>query len=236
MDVNVMQNSLFSAQNAKLAYSAYSSTNQKANASADIGNAYELQISDAAKQAQNAQQAAKNAKVAPTVEEETAEVQTKGVSASTLEQMKESVKLSEETMLNVMIQAMTDSNQTLQSWLDSGAGFLNFGGKKIEAARFSMPEVATNPADAAKAVADGGAWSVDAVAGRLFDLASAIAGDDPEKLQEMRAAVEEGFKQAGAAWQGMTGSSSMPDITSRTYNELMHRFDARMQELTGGIA
>ena len=236
MDVNVMQNSLYSAQNARAAYAAYSANNQKSNAAAEIGNAYELQISDAGKQAQNAQQASKTAAVAAQPEEETAEVQTKGVSADTLEKMKESVKLSEETMLNVMIQALTDSNQTLQSWLDSGAGILNFGGTKIEASRFSMPAVATNPEDAAKAVADGGAWSVDAVAGRLFDLASAIAGDDPEKLQEMRAAVEEGFKQAGMAWENMTGSSSMPDITSRTYNELMHRFDARMQELTGGAA
>lgn len=235
MDVNVMQNQLFSAQNARVAYSAYSSANQKSNAVAEeVGNAYEVQISDAAKQAQNAQQASKTAVAQP--EEETAQVQTKGVSASTLEEMKNSIKLNEETMLNVMIQALTDSNQTLQGWLDSGAGILNFGGTKIDASRFSMPEVATNPEDAAKAVADGGAWSVDAVAGRLFDLASAIAGNDPEKLQEMRAAVEEGFKQAGAAWQGMTGSSSMPDITARTYNELMHRFDARMQELTGGAA
>ena len=234
MDVNVMQNSLYSAQNARAAYSAYSANNQKSNTAAEIGNAYELQISDAAKQAQNAQQASK--KAAPVVEEETAQVETKGVSADTLEKMKESIKINEETMLNVMIQALTDSNQTLQSWLDSGAGILNFGGTKIEASRFSMPEVATNPEDAAKAVADGGAWSVDAVAGRLFDLASAIAGDDPEKLQEMRAAVEEGFKQAGMAWENMTGSSSMPDITARTYEELMHRFDARMQELTGGAA
>ena len=233
MDVNVMQNQLFSAQNARAAYSAYSSANQKSNSAAEVGNAYEIQISDAAKQAQ---QASKTAAVAAQPEEETAQVETKGVSASTLEEMKNSIKLNEETMLNVMIQALTDSNQTLQGWLDSGAGILNFGGTKIDASRFSMPAVATNPEDAAKAVADGGAWSVDAVAGRLFDLASAIAGNDPEKLQEMRAAVEDGFKQAGMAWENMTGSSSMPDITARTYNELMHRFDARMQELTGGAA
>ena len=103
--------------------------------------------------------------------------------------MKESIKLNEQTMLNIMIQAMTDSNNNLQGWLDNGTGILNFGGVQIDAAKFGLPEVATNSADAAKAVADGGAWSVDSVATRLFDLASAIAGNDPEKLQEMRAAV-----------------------------------------------
>ena len=123
----------------------------------------------------------------------------------------------------------------MQGWLDNGTGILNFGGVQIDAAKFGLPEVATNSADAAKAVADGGAWSVDSVATRLFDLASAIAGNDPEKLQEMRAAVEEGFKQAGQVWEEHTGSSSMPDITKQTYNELMHRFDARLQELAVSV-
>lgn len=230
MDVNIMQNASYATQNARVAYSAYSTANQNSASNIAVGNAYEVDISDAAKQAQ---QSSKVTAVKP--EEETAEVQTKGVSASTLEEMKESIKLNEQTMLNIMIQAMTDSNNNLQGWLDNGTGILNFGGVQIDASKFGLPEVATNSADAAKAVADGGAWSVDSVATRLFDLASAIAGNDPEKLQEMRAAVEEGFAQAGATWQSMTGTSAMPDITSQTYNELMHRFDARMQELAGGV-
>lgn len=229
MDVNIMQNASYATQNARVAYSAYSTSNQNSASNIAVGNAYEVDISDAAKQAQ---QSSKVTAVKP--EEENAEVQTKGVSASTLEEMKESIKLNEQTMLNVMIQAMTDSNNNLQGWLDNGTGILNFGGVQIDASKFGLPEVATNSADAAKAVADGGAWSVDSVATRLFDLASAIAGNDPEKLQEMRAAVEEGFAQAGATWQSMTGASAMPDITSQTYNELMHRFDARMKELAGG--
>lgn len=232
MDVNVMQSAVrFSQTQGIKAYANQSAANTKNVA--EVGNAYELQISDAAKQAQQAQQTTKTPAVTATAEENTEQVKTKGLSDEVVEGLRDSIKLNEETMLNIMIQAMTDSNNTLQSWLDSGAGILNFGGTQIDASRFSLPEVATNPADAAKAVADGGAWSVDAVAGRIFDLASAIAGDDPEKLQEMRAAVEEGFKQAGQAWQSMTGSSSMPDITSKTYNELMHRFDAHMQSLLG---
>ena len=230
MDVSLNQNAIRFANQSQgvAAYASYS--NQNSNSNVAVGNAYEVNISDAAKQAQ---QASKTAAV-PT-EEENTEVQTKGVSADVVKELKENIKLNEQTMINVMIQAMTDSNNTLQSWLDNGTGILNFGGRQIDAAKFGLPEVATNSADAAKAVADGGAWSVDSVAGRLFDLASAIAGDDPEKLEEMRAAVEEGFKQAGYAWENMTGSSSMPDITTKTYNELMHRFDARLQELAVSV-
>ncbi len=145
--------------------------------------------------------------------------------SAALDQLQQEAEANEASFLNLMIQALTAHNDRLQGWLNDGVGILNFGGVKIDASRFALPEVATNAEDAAKAVADGGAWSVDAVAGRIFDLATAIAGNDPEKLATMRAAVEEGFKQAGATWKSATGLSDMPDITQRTYNELMHRFD-----------
>ena len=235
MDVNVMQNTAqlnkFAVQNQN-AYAAYSKNAQNtAASSANVGNAYEVAISDAAKEAHAAQQNA----VTSTEETATA-TKTKGLSEDAVQSLKDSIKVNEQTMYSIMIQAMSDSNNTLQGWLDNGTGILNFGGVQIDAAKFGMPEVATNPADAKKAVSEGGAWSVDAVATRLFDLANTIAGGDPEKLQEMRAAVEEGFAQAGQVWQSSTGSSQMPDITSQTYNELMHRFDARMQELSVAAA
>ena len=49
----------------------------------------------------------------------------------------------------------------------------------------------------------------------------------------MRAAVEEGFKQAGATWTNATGLQDMPEITKNTYNEIMSRFDARTNQLNG---
>ena len=233
MDVNLMQNAAqlrYTSQSQGVsAYGVYSKAGQN-ESGVNVGDAYAVNISDAAKQAQ---QDAKVSAVAKVDEESAAEVKTKGLSTEEIKSLKDSIKVNEETMLNIMIQAMTDSNDKLQGWLDNGVGILNFGGKQIDAAKFALPEVATNPADAAKAVSEGGAWSVDAVATRLFDLATAIAGNDPEKLQEMRGAVEEGFKQAGQVWDNMTGSSSMPDITQKTYNELMHRFDVHMQQLTG---
>ena len=149
----------------------------------------------------------------------------KGLSASVLDQLQQEAEANEQTFLNLMIQALSASNDKLQGWLDSGTGILNFGGVKIDAARFALPEVATNAEDAAKAVADGGAWSVDAVAGRIFDMATAIAGNDPEKLSTMRAAIEEGFKQAGATWKSATGIDDMPDITKKTQEEINRRFD-----------
>lgn len=190
-----------------------------------IGAAFEVDISAAAKQAT---QAAEDF----SVDNESAKG-AKGLSAEQVDALKEDLAAQEQTMLNVMIQALTESNDKLQGWLDEGVGILNFDGVQIDAARFALPEVATNAEDAAKAIAPGGAWSVDAVSTRIFDLASAIAGNDPEKLSQMRAAVEEGFKQAGLTWKDATGQSKLPEISNQTYTEIMSRFDNRVNELNG---
>jgi len=231
MDVGTISNvssqiNSYAAQNknvadAKSAYSAASTATDSQAAS--IGNAYEVDISDAAKAAQKAD--------TETVDDATSE--SKGLSADQVRYLQDSIQMSQQTMLNMMIQALTDNNDKLQGWLDEGVGILNFDGVQIDASRFALPEVATNPEDAAKAVADGGEWSVDAVATRIFDLASAIAGNDPEKLATMRAAVEEGFNQAGVTWNSYTGLNEMPEITSNTYDEIMSRFDKRAEELSG---
>ena len=205
-----------------------SAQTQAQSSSSTVGAAFDLDISPEAKQA--AQQATQSEDFS--VEEKDAK-ETKGLSAEQVSALKEDLETQEQTMLNIMIQALTESNDKLFGWLEDGVGILNFGGIQIDAARFGMPEVATNPEDAAKAIAPGGAWSVDAVSTRIFDLANAIAGGDPEKLSQMRAAVEEGFKQAGAVWKDATGQDNMPEISKQTYNEIMSRFDNRANELNG---
>ena len=166
--------------------SAQNSSAQAQSSSSTIGSAFELDISDAAKQA--AKTPAQTAQDFSVEDESTKE--TKGLSADQVEALQNDLETQQQAFLNVMIQALTESNDKLQGWLDEGVGILNFGGTQIDAARFALPEVATNPEDAAKAIAPGGAWSVDAVSTRIFDLATAIAGNDPEKLSQMRAAVE----------------------------------------------
>lgn len=230
MDVGTISNvssalNQFSTQNkTSKAANAYASNSSSANVAnqvaPSVGEAYDVDISEAAKQAQQ-----------DTPVESTAE-KSKGLSADQVRALQENIAVTEQSMLNLMIQALTDSNDRLQGLVDSG-GKLMFGGKEIDASLLGIPEVATNPEDAAKAVGEGGQWSVDAVSERLFNLATAIAGDDPEKLEEMRAAVEEGFKQAGATWTNATGLSSMPEITDKTHTAVMKLFDDRMKELTG---
>lgn len=79
-------------------------------------------------------------------------------------------------------------------------------------------------AQAQKDIADDGYWGVEQTSDRIVDFATALAGNDPKKLEEMRAAFEKGFKQATGTW-----GSKLPDISQRTYKAVMDKFD----KLTG---
>ena len=56
---------------------------------------------------------------------------------------------------------------------------------------------------------------------RIFDFAYALAGDDPEKMKKMQAAVEKGFEQATKSWGG-----KLPSITDETHSAIGDLFDS----------
>lgn len=70
---------------------------------------------------------------------------------------------------------------------------------------------AATKAQAQQDISEDGYWGVKQTSQRLFDFASALAGDDVEKMQKMQAAMEKGFKQATAAW-----GKSLPSISQDT--------------------
>jgi ClpP class serine protease len=156
----------------------------------------------------------------------------KGLSAEQVDILQQGI----DNSYKMMISVLTENNAKLQGWLDEGIGKLAFGDMQIDSSKFGLPAVGTTPEEAAEAVGEGGEYSVDAVAGRIFDMAKAIAGNDPEKLKAMQDAVEEGFKQAGLAWKDTMGTDEMPQITQDTHNEITKRFDDLYAQLTGKAA
>jgi len=83
---------------------------------------------------------------------------------------------------------------------------------------------AATKAQAQADIAEDGYWGVNATSDRIVDFAVALAGDDPEKLEEMRSAFLQGFNKAKETWGG-----ELPDISQRTYDAVMQKFD----KLTG---
>ena len=215
MDVNTMVNisTNLSTLNVKqgssqAANSASAPANAENAAGAVSASAYAVDVSDAAKSHGDA---------------------VKGLTAEQIDVLQQGI----DNSYKMMISVLTEQNAKLQGWLDEGIGKLAFGDMQIDSSRFALPAVGTTPEEAAAAVAEGGDYSVDAVAGRIFDLAKAIAGDDPEKLKAMQDAVEEGFKQAGLAWKDTMGTDKMPQITQDTHAEITKRFDELYAKLTG---
>ena len=69
-------------------------------------------------------------------------------------------------------------------------------------------------------IAEDGYWGVKQTSDRIISFANALTGGDPDKIEEMRAAFEKGYKMAEKTWGG-----SLPDISKRTYDAVMKKFD-----------
>lgn len=80
-------------------------------------------------------------------------------------------------------------------------------------------------AQAEKDIADGGYWGVDQTSSRIVDFATALTGGDPSKIEAMRDAFKEGFDQATKTW-----GKKLPDISQRTYQAVMDKFDQLVEK------
>lgn len=69
-------------------------------------------------------------------------------------------------------------------------------------------------------IAEDGYWGVNQTSDRILEFAKALTGGDPAKADEMRAAFEKGYKQATGTW-----GKKLPDISSRTHDAVMKKFD-----------
>ena len=86
---------------------------------------------------------------------------------------------------------------------------------------------AATKAQAEADIAEDGYWGVKQTSERILDFATTLAGNDPEKLEKMRAAFEKGYAQAEKTWGG-----ELPEISKKTFDAVMKGFD----ELTGKIS
>lgn len=87
---------------------------------------------------------------------------------------------------------------------------------------------AATKAQAQADIAEDGYWGVEATSDRILDFAKALTGGDPSKIEEMRDAFEKGFKQATETWGG-----ELPEISQKTYEATMAKFDSWANEANG---
>lgn len=73
--------------------------------------------------------------------------------------------------------------------------------------------------EAARLIADDGPLGAEAVSNRIVDFAIALSGGDKSKLTELKAAIEEGFRQVEDILGGL------PEVSLKTYSLIMEKLD-----------
>ena len=84
---------------------------------------------------------------------------------------------------------------------------------------------AATKAQAQADIAEDGYWGVEQTSDRILDFAKALTGGNPDKIEEMREAFEKGFKMATKTW-----GDKLPEISQKTYEATMKKFDAWANE------
>lgn len=79
---------------------------------------------------------------------------------------------------------------------------------------------ARTKAQAQADIAEDGYWGVKQTSERIFDFAKALSGGDMDKMKEMQAAFEKGFKQATKTW-----GKELPQISQDTRSAVNKLFE-----------
>lgn len=87
----------------------------------------------------------------------------------------------------------------------------------LASGNFTVTEAAKKQAQ--EAISDDGYWGVNKTADRILEMAKALTGGDPDKIDLMRDAFDKGFKEATKTW-----GKELPDISSKTYDRVQELF------------
>lgn len=130
-------------------------------------------------------------------------------------------KLSADQVREYKTQAMESYSNMVAQMFNGQVDNAGQGSKNFMARLQTMLKSGTaqKPTGAAS-IANDPQWGIDAVATRIVDMAVSLSGGDSSKADTLRAAVEKGFKAAGASLGG-----KLPTVSQDTYTEVMKRFD-----------
>lgn len=102
-------------------------------------------------------------------------------------------------------------------------------GDLFEAVKNGEIKVDPEVVEQAKAdIAEDGYWGVKQTSERLVSFAQALAGNDPDKADEMIKAVKKGFDQATESW-----GRKLPDICQKTVDKTIETLEKWRDELKG---
>ncbi|MFO7767132.1 MAG: hypothetical protein R6V33_11930 [Pelovirga sp.] len=103
----------------------------------------------------------------------------------------------------------------VKTLLDQGsATTIDTGSDTVDLATLTTEEAQT-------LIADDGYFGVEQTSDRIVDFAVNAFDNDPEKLQQIKDAIDKGFSEAQEAFGG-----ALPEISQKTYETIMEKLDA----------
>ena len=115
------------------------------------------------------------------------------------------------SQLRSLVEKMMTKQGTAIANADSMWSFLADG-------NFTVDEETQKQAQAD--IAEDGYWGVEQTSDRILDFAKALSGNDPEKADLLIDAFKKGFDDATKSW-----GKDLPDISKRTYDAVLEKFD-----------
>ncbi len=115
------------------------------------------------------------------------------------------------SQLRSLVEKMMTKQGTAIANADSMWSFLAEG-------NFTVDEETQKQAQAD--IAEDGYWGVEQTSDRILDFAKALSGNDPEKADLLIDAFKKGFEDATKSW-----GKDLPDISKRTYDAVLDKFD-----------
>lgn len=120
------------------------------------------------------------------------------------------------SQLRSLVEKMMTQQSTAYGQANDIWQFLRNGDYKVDPA---------TKLQAQKDIAEDGYWGVKQTSDRILSFATALTGGDPDKIDEMKAAFEKGYKKAEQTWGGQ-----LPDICQQTYDAVLSGFDKMAED------
>lgn len=125
--------------------------------------------------------------------------------AALVKALKEEVEARQKQFLDLVKQSLTGQGEKIAIATDNMDGIW----KALAKGNFTVSEEVKKQAQ--EDISEKGYWGVEQTSKRMFEHASALAGDDVEQMKAMQKAMEKGYKEATKAW-----GKELPDISKKT--------------------
>lgn len=122
-----------------------------------------------------------------------------------VEQLKNDQAAREQSLVNIVSKMLGQQSKTYSIATGDEDAMWKF----LASGKFTVD--AATKKQAQEDISEDGYWGVKQTSQRLFDFASALAGDDVDKMKQMQAAMEKGFKEATKSW-----GRELPEISGKT--------------------